>query len=269
MSAHADSARVASRAVTQIRAPVWQSVVVADRGGVHITLYLQRVHGFTPLQAGVRMLPATVLLGVGSAVSGNVVDRIGPRVPLLLGAVVVTGGLVGLVGLKPHTPYSSIWPFLAIIGLGVGPIITGSTRAIVGSAREGQAGIAGGLQSVAFKSTSHAVAQGVVAIPQGVSASTRVAITNGSFTAFTKSLGTAMIVSAAVLAIVAVVSFLVVRPSRSPVSRLQGSGRRPHVGFRVGNVVAAIVNGICHTSRAEESEAADLRRGRPPAVGKG
>jgi EmrB/QacA subfamily drug resistance transporter len=273
----------------------------------YIALYLQRVHGFTPLQAGVRMLPATVLLGVGSAVSGYVVDRIGPRVPLLFGAVVVTGGLVGLVGLKPHTPYSSIWPFLAIIGLGVGPIITGSTQAIVGSAPEEQAGIAGGLQSVAFqvggvlgtsvlgsivtsrvtsllpgklmaagvpaaladqlKSTSHAVAQGVVAIPQGVSASTRAAITNGSFTAFTKSLGTAMIVSAAVLAIVAVVSFLVVRPSRSRVSRLQGSGRRLHVGFRVGNVVAAIVNGICHTSRAEESEAADVRHARPPAAG--
>jgi hypothetical protein len=211
------------------------------------------------------------------------------------------------VGLKPHTPYSSIWPFLAIIGLGVGPIITGSTQAIVGSAPEEQAGIAGGLQSVAFqvggvlgtsvlgsivtsrvtsllpgklmaagvpaaladqlKSTSHAVAQGVVAIPQGVSASTRAAITNGSFTAFTKSLGTAMIVSAAVLAIVAVVSFLVVQPSRSRVSRLRGSGRQPHVGFRVGNVVAAIVNGICHTSRAEESEAADVRHARPPAAG--
>ena len=273
----------------------------------YITLYLQRVHGFTPVQAGVRMLPPTVLLGVGSAVSGYVVDRIGSRVPLLLGAVVVTGGLVGLVGLKPNTPYSSIWPFLALIGLGVGPIITGSTRAIVGSAPEEQAGIAGGLQSVAFQlggvlgtsvlgsimtsrvtsllpgtltaagvpgplahrleSTSHAVAQGVVAIPQGVSASTRAAITNGSFTAFTKSLGTAMIVSAAVLAIVAVVSFLVVRPRRSRVSRLQGSGRRPRYGFRIGNVVAAIVNGICHTSHAEESEVADVWRDRPPPAG--
>jgi len=99
----------------------------------YVTLYLQRVHGYTAVQAGVRLLALTGVMGVGSAISGRVVGKIGPRLPLLTGALLIAGGLLGLSQLDRHSSYGAIWPFLVLVGLGIGPVQTGASRAIVGA----------------------------------------------------------------------------------------------------------------------------------------
>jgi hypothetical protein len=72
-------------------------------------------------------------MGIGAVISGRVVGKIGPRVPLLAGAVLTSGGLIGLAQLEPHSSYGAIWPFLLLMGLGFGPVQTGAARAIVGA----------------------------------------------------------------------------------------------------------------------------------------
>src|SRR5258705_13381598 len=47
-----------------------------------LALYLQNVRGYSPLQAGVRFLPMTVVIIIGGPIAGRLSDKIGPR-PLM------------------------------------------------------------------------------------------------------------------------------------------------------------------------------------------
>jgi predicted MFS family arabinose efflux permease len=213
-----------------------------------VSLYLQRVHGYSAAQTGVRLLTLTGVMGVGALVGSRIVARIGPPVPLLIGGLLYTGGLVGFSRLAPGTSFGSIWPFLMLVGLGFGPMQTGYSRAIVGGAPPRYAGIAGGLQTTAIQvggllglsilgsvivsrvnsvfpdklaqagvptplvihlsRTAHSVAQGLVPTPNGVPAATAHAITKASQLAFTAGLDTAMAIAAAIVGVAAIIAFI-------------------------------------------------------------
>ena len=215
-----------------------------------VSLYLQRVHGYTASQTGVRLLALTGVMGISAFAGSRAVAKIGPRVPLLVGALLSAGGLVGLSRLGPQTSFSSIWPFLALVGLGFGPAQTAFARAIVGGAPPGQAGIAGGMTSTAvqiggmlglsvlgsvivsrvtstlphkltqagvpsqlvhqLQGTGHSIAQGIVPIPSGLPASTAQAITKSDLLAFTAGLDAAMAIAAAIVLVTGIVAFLAV-----------------------------------------------------------
>jgi EmrB/QacA subfamily drug resistance transporter len=215
-----------------------------------VSLYLQRVHGYTASQTGVRLLALTGVMGISAFAGSRAVAKIGPRVPLLVGALLSAGGLIGLSRLGPHTSFSSIWPFLALIGLGFGPAQTAFARAIVGGAPPGQAGIAGGMTSTAIQiggllglsvlgsvivsrvtstlphkltqagvpthlvhqlqGTGHSIAEGIVLIPRGLPASTAQAITKSDLLAFTAGLDAAMAIAAAIVLVTGIVAFLAV-----------------------------------------------------------
>ena len=215
-----------------------------------VSLYLQRVHGYTASQTGVRLLALTGVMGISAFAGSRAVAKIGPRVPLLVGALLSAGGLIGLSRLGPQTSFSSIWPFLALIGLGFGPAQTAFARAIVGGAPPGQAGIAGGMTSTAvqvggllglsvlgsvivsrvtstlphkltqagvptqlvhqLQGTGHSIAQGIVPIPRGLPASTAQAITNSDLLAFTAGLDAAMAIAGAIVLVTGIVAFLAV-----------------------------------------------------------
>jgi EmrB/QacA subfamily drug resistance transporter len=215
-----------------------------------VSLYLQRVHGYTASQTGVRLLALTGVMGISAFAGSRAVAKIGPRVPLLAGALLSAGGLIGLSRLGPQTSFSSIWPFLALIGLGFGPAQTAFARAIVGGAPPGQAGIAGGMTSTAvqvggmlglsvlgsvivsrvastlphkltqagvptqlihqLQGAGHSIAQGIVSIPRGVPASTAQAITKSDLLAFTAGLDAAMAIAAAIVLVTGIVAFLAV-----------------------------------------------------------
>jgi EmrB/QacA subfamily drug resistance transporter len=213
-----------------------------------VGLYMQRVHGYSAIGTGVRFLALTGVMGASAFVGSRVVARIGPPLPLLIGGLLYTAGLVGFSRLGPDTSFSSVWPFLTLVGLGFGPTQTGYSRAIVGGAPPRYAGIAGGLQTTAIQvggllglsvlgavivsrvssvlpdklaaagvpprladqlgGTAHGVAQGLVSVPDGVSAPTAHAITRGSQLAFTAGLDTAMAIAAAVVGVAAVTAFV-------------------------------------------------------------
>ena len=214
-----------------------------------VTLYMQRVHGYSATGTGVRLLALTGVMGISAFAGSRAVAKFGPPLPLLVGALLSAAGLLGLSWLGPDTSFTAIWPYLALIGLGFGPAQTGFSRAIVGGAPPRYGGIAGGLQSTAvqtggmlglsilgsvivtrvsstlphklreagvpprladqLKGSAHSIAQGIVPIPRAVPASTAHAITRSSQLAFTAGLDTAMTLAAAIVAVTGVAAFVV------------------------------------------------------------
>ena len=105
-----------------------------------MTLYLQRVHGYSPVQAGVRLLPLTATFSISSPLGGVLTARFGPRVPLFIGMVLMGAAFLGLRSIGIHTSYNGQWPWFVAVGIALGLIIVASTQAIVGNAPVDKAG---------------------------------------------------------------------------------------------------------------------------------
>jgi MFS family permease len=111
-----------------------------------MTLYLQRVHGYSPVQTGVRLLPLTATFAVSAPLGGVLTARFGPRPPLLIGMVIIGIAFLGLRGVAIHSGFGDEWPWFLLVGFSFGFIIVASTQAIVGNAPVERAGVAGGMQ---------------------------------------------------------------------------------------------------------------------------
>ncbi len=116
-----------------------------------VTLYLQNVHGYDPVEAGVHMLPLTAVFVVASPLGGLLNQRFGPKLVVPMGMAMVGVGLLLLLSLQPQSGYVHLWPSFVLVGIGVGMVIVASSDAIVANAPTDDAGVAGGLQSTALQ----------------------------------------------------------------------------------------------------------------------
>jgi len=116
----------------------------------YLTLYLQRVHGDSPVAAGASLLPLTVLSGLVAPAGGMLARRVPLRLLLCCGLLLLCGGALGLTTLAPGTGEAGLWPWLALIGSGVGLSLTGGSQAVVGSASPSRAGVATGIQQTSL-----------------------------------------------------------------------------------------------------------------------
>nr|WP_206956458.1 MFS transporter [Trinickia acidisoli] len=114
-----------------------------------LSLYLQRVHGETPLQAGLAFLPLTGGFLVSNVASGWVVARYGPRLPMMIGAIVGALGY-GLLHLtQADTPIAAMLvPFL-LIPAGMGLAVPAMTTAVLASVEHKRAGTASAVLNTA------------------------------------------------------------------------------------------------------------------------
>jgi EmrB/QacA subfamily drug resistance transporter len=116
-----------------------------------MTFYLENVHGLDPVAAGVRLLPMTAMLIVGAPLSGAVINRLGPRFPMVAGMVMAAAALFGLSWLTPASDLNDTIIWFVLLGLGLSPVMVGATDVIVGNAPVELAGVASGLQSTALQ----------------------------------------------------------------------------------------------------------------------
>ncbi len=104
------------------------------------TQYLQFVLGYTPLEAGVRVMPVATLI-VAAPLSARLAERFGTKVMVALGLVVVAAALGLLSTVSATSGYVLIASSLAILGAGMGLTMTPATESIMGSLPLAKAGV--------------------------------------------------------------------------------------------------------------------------------
>ncbi|MGH8933489.1 MAG: DHA2 family efflux MFS transporter permease subunit [Egibacteraceae bacterium] len=113
-----------------------------------LVVHLQQVVGFTPLQAGAATLPITMLMLVLSARAGQVAQRIGPRVPMTVGPLLLATGLLMMARVGPGSGYvSDILPAVLLFGSGLVVTVAPLTAAVLAAADARHAGIASGVNN--------------------------------------------------------------------------------------------------------------------------
>ncbi len=113
-----------------------------------LTLYLQNVLHYSPLQTGLRFLPSTVLIIIAGPIAGRLSDRIGPRPLMTLGLLVVAGALFIQSGITPHTGYGLLLPGFVLMGIGMGLVMSPMSTAAMNSVDRTKAGVASGTLSM-------------------------------------------------------------------------------------------------------------------------
>jgi EmrB/QacA subfamily drug resistance transporter len=120
-------------------------VVYAGLGGVLFLLpvVLQVVDHYTPLESGVALLPMTLVMLLFSARSGRLAARIGPRLQMGLGPIVVGAGLALLSRAPDGSSYvRSVLPAVLVIAAGLATTVAPLTSTALNSVSERHAGLA-------------------------------------------------------------------------------------------------------------------------------
>jgi predicted MFS family arabinose efflux permease len=113
-----------------------------------LTLYMQEVLRFSPIQAGAAFLPVTACLALASGVSSQLFARIGTRPVIVGGALLSAGGIYYLSRIPVHGSYAAdLLPGLLVMALGFGAVFVGVTTAANAGVPPDAAGLAAGLLS--------------------------------------------------------------------------------------------------------------------------
>ncbi|MEZ0073075.1 MFS transporter [Planotetraspora sp. GP83] len=196
----------ASRVFTAVN--VVTLIMYAAMGVVFFLLVvqLQVSAGFSPIAAGSAMLPVTILMLLLSARSGELAKRIGPRVPMAAGILTCAAGLLLMSRIGPGSSYLvDVLPAVIVFGVGLSAAVAPLTATVLATAEERYAGVASGVNN-ALARTGSLLA--VAAVPPLVGL---MGDAYNSPAAFTHGYHTAMLISAAMLALAALVAFLTIR----------------------------------------------------------
>ena len=113
-----------------------------------VGLVLQGALGYSPLEAGASLLPITLIMLAFSARSGALAQRIGPRLQLSVGPVVVGIGMVLLTRIEPGASYqTTVLPALVVFGIGLAITVAPLTATVLAAADVRHAGVASGVNN--------------------------------------------------------------------------------------------------------------------------
>jgi EmrB/QacA subfamily drug resistance transporter len=118
--------------------------VYAGLGGAFflVVVNLQLALGYSALEAGVALLPVTLLMLVLSSRAGALAQRIGPRLPMTVGPLVVAGGLLLLGQVSPGDSYwTGVLPGAVVFGLGLSLTVAPLTAAVLAAVDEHHFGV--------------------------------------------------------------------------------------------------------------------------------
>jgi EmrB/QacA subfamily drug resistance transporter len=125
-------------------------VVYAALGVVFFLLvsFLQISMGYSPIAAGSASLPVTALMLVGSARAGELAQRIGARLPLTLGPLIIAAGMLLMLRINPGDSYvTTILPAVIVFGLGLTLVVAPVTATVMAAVDSSNSGIASGVNN--------------------------------------------------------------------------------------------------------------------------
>jgi EmrB/QacA subfamily drug resistance transporter len=111
-----------------------------------LTLYMQNVLGYSPIQTGAAYLPLTFGVGVAAGISSQLVARTGTRPLIVVGALFAAGGMYYLSRIPVDGSYlTDLFPGMMIVSLGLGAVFVGVTTAANAGVPADKAGLAAAL----------------------------------------------------------------------------------------------------------------------------
>jgi EmrB/QacA subfamily drug resistance transporter len=196
-------------------------VTVAVYGGLGtatflVVVYLQTVLGYSALQAGASLLPMTLLMLGLSGYAGGLSERIGARIPMTVGPLLMAAGFLLMLRIKPGSNYfTDVLPAVIVLGLGLVATVAPLTATVLSSVEDHHAGIASGVNNAVARSSQ---LMAVAAIPLAAG------ITGDTYrdpVAFQKGFANALWISAALAAAGAATAWITLaeprKPGRAPV----------------------------------------------------
>ena len=169
-----------------------------------LTLYMQNVLDFGPLEAGVRFLPTTLMVIIVAPIAGRLSDRIGPRPLMTAGLALVAISLFWQSFLTSDSGYNFLLPGFVLMGIGIALVMSPMSAAAMNAVDESKAG----------------VASGILSMSRMVGGTLGIAVL-GAFIGrhgqaeFVQSLGDGLMIGAAVAAAGAIVAWRLVSPTLS------------------------------------------------------
>jgi predicted MFS family arabinose efflux permease len=104
--------------------------------------------GYSPVQAGLAMLPLPILMTAISPTMGGVAARIGPRIPLTVGPLIVGAGMVLTMLIREDSSYwTGTFPAMLVMALGMTIAVAPLTSSVLGSVEEKHVAMASGFNS--------------------------------------------------------------------------------------------------------------------------
>ncbi len=114
---------------------------------LYLTLYIQDVLGYGPLQAGLRFLPITLLSFLVAPIAGRLTVRVPVRLLLGGGLLLVSGGLLAMTAVSPTSGWTVLIPGFVLAGAGIGMINPPLASTAIGVVHHSRSGMASGINS--------------------------------------------------------------------------------------------------------------------------
>ena len=173
-----------------------------------VVFELQVALDYSPIAAGASLLPVTILMLTLSARSGALSQRIGPRIPMTVGPIVVGVAMLLFTRIHPGASYwTTVFPAAVVFGLGLACTVAPLTSTVLAAVQPDELGIASGVNNAAARLA------GLLAI--AVLPAIANIDTNLPADAFTDHVATALRVCAGLAMLGGVVAFLTVRTQKA------------------------------------------------------
>ncbi|WP_459974525.1 MFS transporter [Nocardioides pyridinolyticus] len=183
-------------------------VVYAALGAVlfFLVLQLQTVGGYGALEAGVATLPMTGCMLLLASKGGELGSRIGPRLPMTVGPLVMAGGVLLLLRVDGDVSYwTDVFPGMTVFGLGLALMVAPLTATVLAAAPDEHAGVASGVNNAVARAGSLLA---VAALPVAVG------LTGEEYAdaaVFDAAYGSALLICAALLVAGGAISWVTIR----------------------------------------------------------
>jgi EmrB/QacA subfamily drug resistance transporter len=113
-----------------------------------LALYMQGILHYTPLEAGIRFLPSTLMIVIVAPIAGRLADRIGPRWLIAAGLTIVATSLYTFTNIAVDSSYGDLLPGFVLLGIGIAMTMSPMTTAAMNAVAVEKAGLASGILSM-------------------------------------------------------------------------------------------------------------------------